>query len=335
MLVQAAAPGPEGGSGGGSDATQCAEHGRAFRLAAASRVAALGARQKACQKGLGHQEECDRIRRQGNKVGPLRHWAKRESRGWNRLAKAAEHFEAARGHARRQSFEACQADVELSLAYRLFPFEDLALEGQWQAGLTGDRLTFRPVQAELAEVLTLSAECLLELSQESADAAQLLRAHIALVAASVLRRQAGVVDTGYLQTLQEQVSIDLNDVLEQTPLESLRPLARDVGLEHSPALWNSPVGLVKGIKKIVADGHIFRHMTLETGKLAQGLYSAGGAQEPAQGGWEGSAPHLRSGKSWSGSLETRPWTMGRISHSPSYRGGLSPRRWGLCPPPPS
>ena len=284
MLVQAAAPGPEGGSGGGADAAQCAEHGRQFRLAAASRVAALGARQKACQKGLGHQEECDRVRRQGNKVGPLRHWAKRESRGWNRLAKAAEHFEAARRHARGQSFEACQADVELSLAYRLFPFEDLALEGQWQAGLTGDRLAFRPVQAELADVLTLSAECLLELAQESADAAQLLRAHIALVAASILRRQAGVApDTGYLQTLQEQVSIDLSDVLEQTPLESLRPLARDVGLEHSPALWSSPAGLVKGIKKIVADGHIFRHITLETGKLAQGLHSAGGAQEPAQG----------------------------------------------------
>jgi hypothetical protein len=290
LVAQAAAPGPREEAG---DAVRCREHAQLFRLAAASRVAALGARYKACQKGLSPRDECDRVWRQGSKVGPLRHWAKRENRvGWKRLAKAAEHYEAARQHSRGQSFEACQADLELSLAYRLFAFEDPALEGLWQAGLTGGRRTFRPVQAELADVLALSAECLLELAHGTAAAGQLLRAHIALVAAGILRRQGGgpgAPGSGYLQALREQVSAELSEALEQAPLEVLQRLAWEAGLAHSSELQDGASGLAKDIPEALADGRIFRHIALETGKLAQGLHGSGVQVEvaPQRGGAAG------------------------------------------------
>lgn len=258
---------------------RCRGHAQLFRLAAASRVAALGARYKACQKGLGPRDECDRVWRQGNKVGPLRHWAKRENRaGWKRMAKAAEHYEAARQHSRGQRYEACQADVELSLAYRLFAFEDPALEGLWQAGLTGGWRTFRPVQAELADVLALSAECLLELAHGPAAAGQLLRAHIALVAAGILRGQgggSGGPGSGYLQALREQVSAELSEALQQAPLEVLQRVAWEAGLAHSSELRGGAPGLAKDIQEALADGRIFRHIALEAGKLAQGWHGSG------------------------------------------------------------
>ena len=224
-----AAPAPtRGGGGGETDGDLPGGLGEyVWRQEAVAHIASLTARHTFCHSRPLEQEHCAESAREYEKAGPLREWAALEP-GWDAILSAAELYEDASVLLQEGLVAEALGQLERSIALKLFPFRDPASLSRWQTHLATPGEGFRRVRLELADALTLAADCSLELAQgHGGGLAALVRAKVALEMAAELRSvegDTGALDasSGYMRVLQSEILAAAVDALAQMRSRDVR-----------------------------------------------------------------------------------------------------------------
>ena len=208
-----------------------------WRQEAVAHIASLTARYTFClSRALEQDQHCAESAREYEKAGEMREWAAREP-GWDTILTAAEFYEDASILLQEGLVADALRQLERSIALKLYPFSEPTALARWQKHLATPGEGFRRVRLELADALTLAADCALELAQgHGGGLAALVRAKNALETAAELRSveddtSALDASSGYMRVLQSEILAAAVDSLAQLRSREVRAMLASRGFD--------------------------------------------------------------------------------------------------------
>ncbi|GBF88170.1 hypothetical protein Rsub_00882 [Raphidocelis subcapitata] len=157
-----------------------------WRMEATAHIASLAVRDQHCRSDAA---ACDAAPPAGGAVEPLSKWAAADP-GWDRMLSSVSLYEIARHAYQQAQHDEAIIALEESLALRLFAYADQATLDRWQQGLVLPGSLFRRQKMDLANILVLRSDCLVQLAQEQQDVDDLTEATELLNLATALLKAA-------------------------------------------------------------------------------------------------------------------------------------------------
>ncbi|WIA36708.1 hypothetical protein OEZ86_007983 [Tetradesmus obliquus] len=163
-----------------------AEAGKTFapewRMEATAHVASLMVRDQQCK---GDPANCDLQEGASDAIETLSKWAAGD-KGWERLLSSVSLYAIARHAYQEAEYDEAIIALEESLALRLFAYADQKTLDRWQQGLVMPGSLFRRQKMDLANMLVLRSDCLVQLAREQRDVDDLTEAMELLQLATAL-----------------------------------------------------------------------------------------------------------------------------------------------------
>ncbi|KAF6257819.1 hypothetical protein COO60DRAFT_1189882 [Scenedesmus sp. NREL 46B-D3] len=152
-----------------------AEAGKTFalewRIEATAHVASLMVRDQQCK---GDPANCDLQEGASDAIETLSKWAAGD-KGWERLLSSVSLYAIARHAYQEAEYDEAIIALEESLALRLFAYVDQKTLDRWQQGLVMPGSLFRRQKMDVANMLVLRSDCLVQLAREQRDVDDLQR----------------------------------------------------------------------------------------------------------------------------------------------------------------
>ncbi|KIY98002.1 hypothetical protein MNEG_9957 [Monoraphidium neglectum] len=190
-------------------------------MEATAHIASLVVRDQHCKSDL---TGCDLPESATHVVGVLSKWAAPDA-GWDRVLSSVSLYDIARHAYQQAQYDEAIIALEESLALRLFAYADQPTLDKWQqarararsGGLVLPGSLFRRQKMDLANILVLRSDCLVQLAQEQQDVDDLTEATELLNLATALLKAANELVPDSVNALRRRAQTVAKVALDLLP----------------------------------------------------------------------------------------------------------------------
>eukprot|EP00877_Chromochloris_zofingiensis_P006025 jgi/Chrzof1/1676/Cz10g16240.t1 len=165
-------------------------------------------------------------------VHGLQKWAVLDD-GWERILSSVSLYEIARHAYQQAEYDEAIIALEESLALRLFAYVDQRTLDRWQQGLVLPGSLFRRQKMDIANILVLRSDCLVQLAQEQKDVDDLTEAMELLQLATALLKAGGELVPDSVNALRrraQKVAAVAVDLLPRLKTSHISEVLENYGL---------------------------------------------------------------------------------------------------------